>query len=200
MFGFRTSSRARQPSAFVCRHAVAGLPAVSSAQSAPSGPFLEQNGQVVMEAEYRHGIVARGGTAWTPQTNPSGFVGSAMQALPNTGGQVNSNYTTTAAEMQFQVEFDGPGTYHVWLRGYAATSDDNAAHVGVEWAGGDDRRPADAADVRGVDMVQEHDGRAGGDGVDSERRHAHDQRVDTRGRAVHRSAAADDQRELDADG
>ena len=164
-----------------------------------STAFLVQSGQVVMEAENAHGNVSRGGKMWVSQTGPAGLVGSALQALPNTAAQIDTGYATTTAELQFQVQFPAAGTYHVWLRGYAANAQDNAAHVGVDGAGGVDVGPADAADLRGVDVVQEHDGRAGGDGGDWQRRGAHDQCLDAGGRAVCRSGPADDQRELDAD-
>ena len=102
--------------------------------AAGAAPFLVESGQVVMEAENAHANVPRGGKTWTPQTTPAGLVGSALQSLPNTGAQVDTGYTNTTAEVQYQVQFPAAGTYHVWLRGYAANSSDNAVHVGVDGA------------------------------------------------------------------
>ena len=121
------------------RHALLGVAFVALSSSSviaqPGSPaFLEQSGQVVMEAENAHGNVARGGKTWTAQTSPAGLVGSALQSLPNTGSQVDTGYTTTTAELQYQVQFPAAGTYHVWLRGYAANSNDNAVHVGLNGA------------------------------------------------------------------
>jgi hypothetical protein len=43
-----------------------------------------------------------------------------MEATPNTGLQINTGYTTSSPEMQYQIPFPAAGTYHVWLRVTAA--------------------------------------------------------------------------------
>ena len=95
--------------------------------------FLEQNGQVVIEAENHDGKIDRGGKSWLLQTSPTGHVGSGhMFSQPNSGTTIDTGYTTTSPELSYQVKFASTGTYHVWLRGYAASTADNSLHVGLD--------------------------------------------------------------------
>jgi hypothetical protein len=54
-----------------------------------------------------------------------------MYASPNTGVQVDTNYTTTTPELQYRIKFTTPGTYYVWLRAEADSQQDNSVHVGL---------------------------------------------------------------------
>src|SRR3954468_24887599 len=68
--------------------------------------FVEQNGQVVIEAEHADSNIARGGKAWTLSTATTGYAGSgAMAATPNTGGQIDTNYATTSPQLRYSVLF-----------------------------------------------------------------------------------------------
>ena len=88
---------------------------------------------MVAEIERADEVVARGGQTWTAQTTPVGFTGgSALQALPNSNLQVDTAYATITPELRYRVRFATPGTYHVWLRGYAQTINDNSVHVGLD--------------------------------------------------------------------
>jgi Gylcosyl hydrolase family 115 C-terminal domain/WD40-like Beta Propeller Repeat len=98
-----------------------------------AGPFIEQAGQVVLEAEHYDAIVARGGKTWSATTSPAGFVGAgAMAATPNTGAQVDANIAASSPELQYKVSFSTPGVYRVWLRGHIASGTDNSVHVGLD--------------------------------------------------------------------
>jgi N-acetylneuraminic acid mutarotase/fibronectin type 3 domain-containing protein len=123
--------------------AVTGTDTVEvSANNAAPPAFQSQGGQVVMEAENFHATIARGGKSWVPITAPAGFSGAgARQAMPNTGALIDTNFTAAATEMRFTVAFEAPGTYYVWLRGFAAGGADNALHAGVNntFAAGADR-------------------------------------------------------------
>src|SRR6266404_4989212 len=88
-----------------------------AAAAAAVGPFIEQGGQVVIEAEHFDANLARGGKSWKSAT-PAGFGGAgAMAALPNTGGQIDSNIAATSPQLQYKVLFATTGVYRVWLRG-----------------------------------------------------------------------------------
>ena len=98
-----------------------------------SGPFLEQGGQLVIEAENYSQNITRGGRTWTAVTAPTGFVGaSAMQALPNTGAGIDTNFVTTSPQLSYAATFATPGTYNVWLRGLATAGTDDTVHVGLD--------------------------------------------------------------------
>ncbi|HEX8747520.1 MAG TPA: kelch repeat-containing protein, partial [Pyrinomonadaceae bacterium] len=98
-----------------------------------SGAFIEQGGQVVMEAENYDQQISRGGQSWTKVTDKAGYSGTgAMLSSPNTGAQVDTNYATTTPELQYKVNFITPGTYYLWLRAEADSLQDNSVHAGLD--------------------------------------------------------------------
>src|SRR5881275_1947368 len=97
------------------------------------GAFLEQNGQIAMEAENYSAVVARGGHSWALDTSISGFVGAgAMLASPNSGANINSGYATTSPELQFKISVASAGTFYLWIRGRTATWNDETLHAGLD--------------------------------------------------------------------
>lgn len=99
----------------------------------PTGPFQEQGGQVVFEAEHYANIISRSGHAWNTQTAVAGYVGSGfMRAEPNDGANIDTSYTTTSPELQYQVQFASTGTYYVWLRSENDAGTDDSVHVGLD--------------------------------------------------------------------
>ncbi len=102
--------------------------------------FLEQGGQVVIEGEHPDKVIDRSGHTWAFGTTPTGFAGTGfMQSVPDNGATVNTNYATTATEMQYRVSFTTVGTYNVWVRGHNDDGGDNSFHVGLDG-------PVDTAD------------------------------------------------------
>jgi len=95
--------------------------------------FLEQGGQVVIEAENHDGKVDRGGQSWLLQSSPTGHVGPGhMLAQPNSGLRIDTGYATSSPQLDYAVKFTTTGTYHVWLRAYVPNDDDNSVHVGLD--------------------------------------------------------------------
>jgi len=95
-------------------------------------------GVVDIEAEGFTSTVARGSHAWESTTATVGFSGAgAMVALPNNGTNINANWTTTSPELRYDVTFTQTGTHYVWMRGYAATDNDDSAHVSLNSGTGD---------------------------------------------------------------
>ncbi|MCE5276587.1 MAG: tandem-95 repeat protein [Planctomycetaceae bacterium] len=108
---------------------------VTAAPTAGDGAFLVSGGLVSMEAENFSAKVAGTGaganTVWTATTALSGFSGAnAMQALPN--AKVSLGDSLTGARMDYQVQFDAPGTYYVWIRTIGATGSDDSVNVGLD--------------------------------------------------------------------
>ncbi len=95
------------------------------------GPIQMQSGTVVIEAEDADGSIARDGHEWLTGQAPAGSVGDAVSALPDSGSIVNTGYVGTVAERQYEVQFEAPGTYHVWVRGYATDNFGDSIHVGL---------------------------------------------------------------------
>jgi hypothetical protein len=95
-----------------------------------------QVGQVVVDAENSHASIARGGQQWAVYRNgsrPAGSVcGGAMVSEPDSGVQIDAGYATTAPERQYRIQFTAPGTYYVWLRAWAANTNNNSVNVGLD--------------------------------------------------------------------
>lgn len=102
----------------------------------------EANGTVRIEAESPSQNIARtisdpsaGVTntyAWTNSAAIGGFTGSGlMQVLPNDAMTVATNWTSASPELRYTVNFTNAGTYYVWLRGYAESTESQSVYVGL---------------------------------------------------------------------
>ena len=102
----------------------------------------EANGTVRIEAEFPSQNIARtisdpasGVTntyAWTNSAAIGGFTGSGlMQVLPNDAMTVATNWISTSPELRYTVNFTNAGTYYVWLRGYAESTESQSVYVGL---------------------------------------------------------------------
>ncbi len=95
--------------------------------------FQESGGQVVMEAEHPDANIPRSSKTWTFETTTAGFSGDGyLTALPNTGTNNDTGYTTKSPEVQYNVVFATTGTYYIWVRGTAATTSDDSIHAGLD--------------------------------------------------------------------
>lgn len=111
---------------------VAQITVTPPAGTGTPGPatFLESGGQATVEAE--DGAIINRTQSWTPQTAIPGYSGTAyLQALPDIG--VNQD-SVTSPEVQFRIKFSTPGTYYVWVRGYAAGPAGDSVNVGIDGA------------------------------------------------------------------
>jgi PA14 domain/Domain of unknown function (DUF1929)/Gylcosyl hydrolase family 115 C-terminal domain/Fibronectin type III domain len=112
-----------------------GLAVSCSSVYAQNGPYLEQAGQVVMEAENYDATISRNGKSWIARTDRAGFQGTAaMVAEPDTGTIINSAYATTSAELTYQVQFNNAGTYYIWVRGLPDDDGNNSVTFGLNGA------------------------------------------------------------------
>ena len=96
----------------------------------------ESGGIAMIQAEQSPQIQARsieGVTySWQVSTSIPGYSGTGfMETTPLEGATVTTNWSSTSPEMRYTVNFTRPGTYYVWLRGFAETADDAAVSVGI---------------------------------------------------------------------
>lgn len=95
--------------------------------------FQEQNGQGVMETEHFAARIDRSERSWLTQTTLSGYVGPGyVSAGLDTDRQFTEVYTTTSPELHYTINFTTPGTYTVWLRGYAPNAAGDSVYVGLD--------------------------------------------------------------------
>ncbi len=121
--------------------------------------FEEKNGLVAVEAEHFYKQTKTEKRAWylttakqkfkasndADPTHVKGASGGAyLESLPDTRhhhghklihGENFSNQPGKIAILHYQVRFNTPGKYHVWVRAHSTGSEDNGIHVGLngEW-------------------------------------------------------------------
>ena len=101
--------------------------------------FDASTGSVAIEAEHFHLAVPRNGRSWTPGSERAGSSGggymrSEMSVAAGTETpEVPPNaFRERAAELQYAVWFDTPGTYVVHVRGLASDTLPNGVNVGLD--------------------------------------------------------------------
>lgn len=97
--------------------------------------FAEANGEVVIEAEHAHAIIARDGHTWIERGAVSGFAGGGYLAVePDNGRAYTSGYTTASPEARFVVDFATTGTFYLWVRLHVDSGSDDSLHAGLDGA------------------------------------------------------------------
>ena len=98
-----------------------------------TGPFLESDGMVMMEAENFETNVALNGQIWSLDRDLQGFAGSgSMVVLPDVGNYYGNNYSIYSPEIGFEIDFTSTGVYYVWMRVYAPNLNGNSLHIGFD--------------------------------------------------------------------
>lgn len=99
-------------------------------QGAVTCTFIEAGGKVIFEAEnYSELTTANTGHKWQWSNTLSGAAGGGvLQALPNTGGNLEAAVST---RLRYKVQFQTAGRYWVNLRGTGATTTDDSVYVGL---------------------------------------------------------------------
>jgi len=93
----------------------------------------QAGGVVVFDAESFRSNIARSGHAWVNTNSLPGYNGSGyVEALPNTGANVQVSWTNTSPELQFEIEFASVGTHYTWVRGFASNGTDDSVHLGLD--------------------------------------------------------------------
>ncbi|MBI3999398.1 MAG: hypothetical protein HY351_02180, partial [Candidatus Omnitrophica bacterium] len=104
-------------------------------QAVTDPAFQESSGLLIIDAEHAHENMARGGKTWELQNTTSGYSGEGyFTSSPDSGTLIDTGYTTTSPELKYQVNFQTPGTYYVWVRGWAPSGDSNSIHLGLDGA------------------------------------------------------------------
>ena len=95
--------------------------------------FQANTTEVVMEAEHMHLNLMRSGRLWQTDDTITGFADDGYISVQPTLGQLFTQaYTMTSPELQFDINFTTPGTYTLWLRGYASAADTDSVYVTLD--------------------------------------------------------------------
>ena len=109
-------------------------PTATPPSGLPSGTFLSAGGSVVMEAEHFTDRINRNGQSWVERTNRPGFTSTGFMVAEPNAPLIDTGFAATSPEISFTVSFESSGTYHVWLRGFAANGTNDSVHVGLDGA------------------------------------------------------------------
>lgn len=101
--------------------------------------IFETNGVVRIEAEAFTSETNREisgiNYVWAFDNATPGFAGTgyieAKPSDPNAGTTVTTSWETTSPQVNYYVTFSIPGTYYVWIRGYAGDSASAGVYVGL---------------------------------------------------------------------
>ncbi|MEI7864625.1 MAG: alpha-amylase family glycosyl hydrolase, partial [Chthoniobacterales bacterium] len=107
-----------------------------------SAQIAETNGMVRIEAESSTNRTSRtiGGVSysWNNDTATPGFSGpgyiEAFPANTNSTTTVTTAWETTSPQADYSITFSNPGTYYVWVRGYAGDASSAGVYVGLNGA------------------------------------------------------------------
>ncbi|MFK7920829.1 MAG: PKD domain-containing protein [Bacteroidia bacterium] len=95
--------------------------------------FLLVNGEVVIEAENftesAPGTGGASGSTWLSYSDVTASNGLAMRAEPNTGAYTGLNLN--GPRLDYDIYFDTPGTYYVFVRASAPSENDDSFHAGL---------------------------------------------------------------------
>ncbi|MEM7386741.1 MAG: Ig-like domain-containing protein [Verrucomicrobiota bacterium] len=98
-----------------------------------AGHFIGSNGLVVVEGENYHTAIDRGHYSWQAASDLTGHSGSGfMQGLPDAGVTFREDIPLVSPEVAYDIFFDRPGEYHVWIRGWSDHTGSDSVHVGID--------------------------------------------------------------------
>jgi len=85
---------------------------------------------VTVEAEHYHYLQKVGTHGWEPDFKSGYSGGGALRVLPDNGTEFDD--TASSPRLDYNISFNAPGIYYVWVRGYATSMEDNSVHIGVD--------------------------------------------------------------------
>ncbi len=89
-------------------------------------------GLISIEAENYDVNSPQGGHNWDEVSDSTYSGNYAMEAVPNLGDNINTNYVFNSPRLDFYVNFLNTGTHYIWARGVGASGIDDSCHVGLD--------------------------------------------------------------------
>jgi len=111
---------------------ISGFTTLAANTGTNPAPFEMVDGQVVMEGESFFGSTTVNDQSWEIVDVPgniSSSSGKALMAGPDLGRNINDISQSPRAD--FQINVPAPGTYYVWVHGYAKDGGSDSLHVGL---------------------------------------------------------------------
>ena len=99
----------------------------------PHEGYLQSGGLVAFEAELHDGLIAVDGHSWIPTDDP-GAVGQAMQAAPDVGRRITSDFIGRSPRLDYNVTFTETGPHYLWIRMRDPGDSADTCHAGFNGA------------------------------------------------------------------
>jgi RHS repeat-associated protein len=105
---------------------------IAAMQEIPGGVFLEEDGRIVVQAEHFTERTNGPTHQWNLKTTQSGYTGTSyLQPLPDIDALYQTDVLTDSPVVVYPLDFTLPGTYTLWLRGYAGNASGDSAYIGL---------------------------------------------------------------------
>jgi arylsulfatase A len=98
-------------------------------------PFAQNSGlgqMIAMEAENYHEQQSRGGQSWQNVSLRHSSSDESLQALPNNGVLIDSDYENLSPRVGYRANFDTADRYYVWARARGANNSNDSLHIGLD--------------------------------------------------------------------
>lgn len=104
---------------------------ITNINDAPVQVFQESGGLLVFEAENFHTSVSRSGETWTTVSKTGASEGEVVTTADGSSAYQGST-EGNSAELTYEIQVDTPGTYYVWVKGFAADGNADSLHLGLD--------------------------------------------------------------------
>ena len=104
---------------------------ITNINDGPIQVFQESGGLVSIEAEHFHSNVSRSGASWETQSHSNASGGEVVKTPSFSGFHHGSRVVGKSPELTYEIEFDSPGTYYVWIKGEKETTGRDSVHIGL---------------------------------------------------------------------
>ncbi|GEM_PF-2200012 len=94
--------------------------------------FKESSGQLFIEAENYHTLAAKSGRTWVKSSQDPSFSSSYAVTAQGSSYYDSTGIDTNSTRLDYKIYVNTPGTYYLWVRGYAADGNSDSLHAGLD--------------------------------------------------------------------
>ncbi|MGI9283704.1 MAG: tandem-95 repeat protein, partial [Endozoicomonas sp.] len=105
---------------------------VTNVNDGPIQVFQESGGLVSIEAENFHSSVSREGSSWSTIADGGSSGGEKVATASNGMWRTGDDTEGNSPELTYEINFDSPGTYYVWMKGQIMNGGGDSLHIGVD--------------------------------------------------------------------
>ena len=104
---------------------------ITNVNDGPIQVFQETGGMVSIEAEHFHSSVGRDGSSWSAYSDAGASGGESVKTPDDGMWRAGDDTEGNSPELTYEINFDSPGTYYVWMKGEVTSGISDSLHIGV---------------------------------------------------------------------